>query len=112
MCVDYSAPAHCTCTTITLRLWYILQHWCTTQWRVGVLHIAPHVGQFSGIVAHNFAFCAAGTSQKVVEPLAPFQRFDSQPHPRSNVEVSNVLLQEVCQMMFLNWFHLEQLASM
>ncbi|KAL0032784.1 hypothetical protein WJX79_010326 [Trebouxia sp. C0005] len=55
---------------------------------------------------------SASTSQKVVEPLAPFQRFDSQPHPRSNVEVSNVLLQEVCQMMFLNWFHLEQLASM
>ncbi|DBB15413.1 TPA: hypothetical protein ACH3X3_003644 [Trebouxia sp. C0006] len=38
---------------------------------------------------------AAGTSQKVAEPLAPVQRCDSQSHAQSTVAISNMLLQEV-----------------
>ncbi len=68
---------------------------CGTAALVRVLHIAPCVGQLSGIVEDYFLFCAAGISQKAMEPLVPVQRFDSQPHARSTVEVSNMLLQEV-----------------
>ena len=73
----------------------VLRHQCIKQWHIRVLHTALCVGQLFRIVADNVVFCAAVTSQKVVEPFVPAQRFDSQPHAESTVGVSSMLSQEV-----------------